>query len=315
MISRRLLRVKILQVLYANKNKQDQTSRQSEKELFFSINKSYDLYHLLMLIPLELVKTDEQRIDFSKQKLMPTINDLHPNTRFAENKLIMQIRNNIQLKKYISENKINWINYPEIVRNLYNQVKEKNYFNQYLNKDVNSYEDDKNIVLKIIEEEISSFQALENTLEELCIFWNDDIDFIVSMVYKTLKDFKETDGPDKKLMPLYKNKDDHEFAKNLYYKVMLNQNEFNQLIKEHSQNWEFDRIAIMDILIMQMAIAEILEFPSIPVKVSLNEYIEIAKDYSTPNSNTFINGILDNIVKQFRLDNKFIKTGRGLKEK
>ncbi len=135
------------------------------------------------------------------------------------------------------------------------------------------------------------------------------------MVYKTLKIFKESDGSEKKLMPLFKNTDDQEFAKKLFYKVILNTDEYEKLIKEHSQNWEFDRIAIMDKLIMQMSIAEIIEFPSIPIKVSLNEYIEIAKDYSTENSNTFINGILDNIVKQLKNNNKIIKTGRGLIDK
>ncbi len=135
------------------------------------------------------------------------------------------------------------------------------------------------------------------------------------MVFKTLKAFKESDGPEKKLMSLFKNEDDREFAMKLFHKVSLNCNDYNELIKNHSQNWEFDRIAIMDILIMRMALAEILEFPSIPIKVSLNEYIEIAKDYSTSNSNTFINGILDNIVKYLKKEDKIIKTGRGLIEK
>lgn len=315
MISRRLLRVKILQVLYANHNRHDQTIQKSEKELFFSINKSYDLYHFLMLIPIELAKIDEQRIDFSKHKLMPSMEDLQPITRFAENKLVRQLKNNLPLNKYVSENSISWVQYPELIKNLYNQIKERSYFNEYLKKNSNSYDDDKSIILRILEEEVFSFRELENALEDMSIFWNDDLDFIMSMVYKTLKIFKESDGSEKKLMPLFKNTDDQEFAKKLFYKVILNTDEYEKLIKEHSQNWEFDRIAIMDKLIMQMSIAEIIEFPSIPIKVSLNEYIEIAKDYSTENSNTFINGILDNIVKQLKNNNKIIKTGRGLIDK
>jgi transcription antitermination protein NusB len=314
MISRRLLRVKILQVLYASHNKQDQDIKQSEKELFFSINKSYDLYYLLLDLPIELARVEEQRIDIAGQKLRPTYDDLHPNNKFIQNKHINQLRNNSQLKRYISENKVNWVNNFEVIKNLFGKLRERDYFNEYLAKKSSTYEDDKALILRIIEEEVPIFQPLENTLEELSIFWNDDIDFILSMVFKTLKTFKQSDGPEKKLMPLFKNEEDRDFVKSLFYKVSLNTSEYNDLIKAHSQNWEFDRIAIMDILIMRMALAEIIEFPSIPIKVSLNEYIEIAKDYSTPNSNTFINGILDNIVKYLKKEDKIVKTGRGLIE-
>jgi len=306
--------VKILQVLYSNQTKQDQTINQSEKELFFSINKTYDLYHFLMLLPIELVKADEHRIDFAKQKHITTKDDLNPNTRFSDNRLIALLRKNWQLSRYISDSKISWGNNPEIIKNIYSKIKDKDYFISYLKNGSNDFEDDKNLILRILEEELPTNEEFEHTLEELSIFWNDDVDFVLSMVIKTLKAFKSTDGPEKALMPLYKNEDDHEFAKKLFRKAILNHEDYNILIKKNSQNWEFDRIALMDILIMQLALAEILEFPSIPIKVSLNEYIDIAKDYSTANSNTFINGILDNIVKELKSENKIIKTGRGLIE-
>jgi transcription antitermination protein NusB len=314
MISRRLIRVKILQVLYAEYNKQNQNLSQSEKELFFSINKSYDLYHLLLLLPVELIKADEQRIENSKLKLMPAHEDINPNTRFRDNKLVNQLRNNKQLNRYVTENKINWVNNHDLIKGLYSQIKEQEYFQRIMGSKSNTYEDDKYLILKIMEEEVPNYKALEYTLEELSIFWNDDIDFILNMAIKTLKSFKISDNSDKKLMPLFKKEDDKEYAKQLFRKVFLNRNDYNTLIKKHSQNWEFDRIAIMDILIMQMALAEIMEFNSIPIKVSLNEYIEIAKDYSTSNSNTFINGILDNVVKDLKTENRIIKTGRGLIE-
>lgn len=314
MISRRLLRVKILQVLYAENSCQDQTINKTEKELFFSINKTYELYHLLLLLPLELVKAEEQRIDIARQKLRPTKHDLNPNTRFAENRLVAQIRKNWQLSKYVSDNKISWVNYPVIFKNLYNIIREKDYFTEYMASTTSGYEEDKKLIIKILDEEVPRFIDLEGTLEEISIFWNDDVDFVLSMVIKTLNGFKETDGPEKKLMPLFKNEDDQDFVKRLFRKAILNNKEYNDLIKKHSQNWEFDRIAIMDILIMQMALSEITEFSSIPVKVSLNEYIDIAKDYSTHNSNTFINGILDNVVKDLKMQGKIVKTGRGLIE-
>ena len=315
MISRRLLRVKILQVLYANHNKEGQTISQAEKELFFSINKSYDLFHLFLLLPIELTKIDEQRIDIVKQRHIPTTDELEISTHFSENKLVAQLKSNWQLSRYISDNKINWNLNPEIIRGLYQQIKEKDYFKLYLSKGSSSYEDDKALILKILEEEVPAYETLGNTLEDLSIFWNDDMDFVLNMVIKTIKSFKEHDSQQKTLMPLYKNEEDQEFVKNLFRKVSVNSSEYSGLIKKHAQNWEFERIALMDILIMQMAIAEIVEFPSIPIKVSLNEYIDIAKDYSTVNSNTFINGILDNIVKEYKAENKIIKTGRGLMDK
>jgi transcription antitermination protein NusB len=314
MISRRLIRIKILQVLYAENSNDAQSVTQSEKELFFSINKAYDLYHLLMLIPLELIKLDEQRIDLSKQKLRPTNEDLNPNMRFCNNRFLAQLKSNWQLAKYIADKKVNWVNNQEIFKNLYNKVRESDYFKAYMQKVQSTYDDDKDIIISILEKEIPTFIDLEILLEEMSIFWNDDVEFMLSMVVKTFKPYKESDMPEKRLMPLFKNEDDEDFAKKLFRKVFLNKNEYGEMIKKHSQNWEFDRIAIMDILIMQMAIAEIMEFPSIPIKVSLNEYIDIAKFYSTSNSNTFINGILDNVVKELRTNNKIVKTGRGLIE-
>jgi N utilization substance protein B len=314
MISRRLLRVKILQILYAKHNTQNKSLDQYEKELFFSINKTYDLYHYFLQLLIELAKHAEYRIEAAKEKLRPTYEDLHPNKRFIENSIIQQLKKNLHFCKYISENKISWNNYPELIKNLHQKIKNQDYYNQFIISPGNSYKKDKELVLSILEKEFSSSESLYNTLEEINIFWNDDVDFVLSMVIKTIKGFNEKDKKEKLLMPLFKNEDDKEYVKKLFRKTILNQDEYNKLIKKHTQNWEFERIAIMDILIMQMALAEVIEFPSIPVKVSLNEYIEIAKDYSTVHSNTFINGILDNIIQTLKKENKIIKTGRGLIE-
>jgi N utilization substance protein B len=315
MISRRLLRVKILQVLYANFSKNDQSISQSEKELFFSINKSYDLYYLFLLLPIELVKSDEQRIEAVSQRLIQSKDSAETSVNFTENKLVALMRKNWQLSRYVSDNKVGWVKNPELIKNLYNQIREKEYYIEYINKSETTFDDDKSLILRILEEEVSVFEPLDITLEDISIFWNDDIDFVLSMVIKTLKTFKETDGPEKTLMPLFKNEEDQDFVKNLFRKVSINHVEYNTLIKQHSQNWDFERIALMDVLIMQMALAEIIEFPSIPIKVSLNEYIDISKDYSTANSNTFINGILDNVVKELTINKTIVKSGRGLLEK
>jgi N utilization substance protein B len=314
MISRRLIRTKILQILYAISRKDENSIVQAENELFFSLKKAYDLYHLILLIPIELAKVNERKIDISKQKLRPTAEDLNPNTRFIDNKLILLLKNNKPLKKYVEDNKLGWVNYSDIFKSLFNEIQKRDYFTEYLLKKEITFQDDVKVVLDILEKEIPLFNEVDAVLEEMSIFWNDDLDFVLSMVIKTIKGMKETDLPDKPLLPMYKNEDDIDFAKKLLRKVILNRDEYDELIKSHSQNWEFDRIALMDLLIMQMALAEIIEFQSIPIKVSLNEYIELAKFYSTPNSNNFINGVLDNIVKDLKAQNKIVKAGKGLIE-
>lgn len=312
MISRRLLRVKVLQVLYANHSKENQSINSSENELFLSINKSYDLYHLCFLLLIEMVRQAETRIDMLKEKHIPTPDDLNPNTRFTENKLIAKLRANQSLNRYLAEKKVSWVNQPELIGNLYAHIREQPYFIEYMQKPQSVFSDDKTLACNIIENTFAVNEDLCHTLEEMSIFWNDDLDFILSMAIKTIKNIKETDLPETPLMPLYKNNDDLEFVKNLFRKVALNQSNYGEMIKKYSKNWDFDRIALIDVLLMEMALAEFLECPSIPIKVTLNEYIELAKDYSTANSRVFINGMLDNLIQELKKENKIVKIGRGL---
>jgi len=314
MISRRLIRTKILQILYAISRKEDTSLASAEKELFFSLQKAYDLYHLMLLIPVELSKVNEWKIEIARQKLRPTYEDLHPNMRFINNRLIDLLKRNKQLNRYVSENKIGWGGYAEMFRSLFNTVQERDYFQAYMTREKIDFKDDVKVVTTILEQEVPHWADLESALEEMSIFWNDDIDFVLGMALKTIKGMRESDTPDKPLLPMYKTEEDIEFAKKLIRKAILNRDEYYELIRTHSQNWDFDRIALMDLLIMQLALAEIIEFQSIPVKVSLNEYIELAKIYSTENSNNFINGVLDHVVKDLKAQNKIIKVGKGLIE-
>jgi len=314
MISRRLIRTKILQILYAISRKEDTSLASAEKELFFSLQKAYDLYHLILLIPVELSKVNEWKIEIARQKLRPTYEDLHPNMRFINNCLIDLLKRNKQLNRYVSENKIGWGGYAEMFRSLFNTVQERDYFQAYMTREKVDFKDDVKVVTTILEQEVPQWADLESALEEMSIFWNDDIDFVLGMALKTIKGMRESDTPDKPLLPMYKTEEDIEFAKKLIRKAILNRDEYYELIRTHSQNWDFDRIALMDLLIMQLALAEIIEFQSIPVKVSLNEYIELAKIYSTENSNNFINGVLDHVVKDLKAQNKIIKVGKGLIE-
>lgn len=312
MISRRLLRIKALQTLYAFYKSGREEMSPSEKELHFNIDKAYDLYHYLLLLIVDVILYAESRIDLARNKRMPTQEDLNPNTRFVENRLIDQLRNNDSLLRFIDQHKLNWANYPELVKDIYTRIVESDEYAAYMDAEENQYADDKKFVTFIFTNIIYPNELLASILEEQSIYWNDDIEFITSMIVKTFRKFKEADGSEKNLMGLYKNSEDKDFVVKLFRQTVLNKDEYVEYIKSNTRNWDLERIAFMDILIMQMAIAELVAFPSIPTKVSLNEFLEISKFYSTSKSNVFINGVLDKVVDQLKDEKKVQKAGRGL---
>ena len=298
--------------IYAFNRREDVNLVQAEKELMFSIGKSYDLYHYLLLLVLEIADIAGEKIDFALQKRMPAPEDLNPQRRFVDNKMIEQLRKNVQFNKYISTKKLSWANYPHLPRNLYNRMIGWEVYEEYMTNEIHNYSSDRKFVINLITDMFLNSEDLQSNLEEQSIYWNDDLEYISTMVEKTLKKFKPDSDENTSLMPLFKNEEDEEFVKILFRKVIMNSNKCSELIDKNTTNWEVDRIALMDILVMQLAITEILEFPEIPVKVTLNEYIEIAKFYCTSKSSTFVNGILDNIVKEIRHEGLLNKTGRGL---
>jgi N utilization substance protein B len=312
MISRRLLRIKALMALYAFNRREDENLAQAETELMFSIGKSYDLYHYLLLLVIELADIASEKIDQALLKRMPSHADLNPKRRLIDNRVIAQLRKNIEFKNYISSKKLSWINNSHIPRLLYNKMIVWEAYEEYMLADNDNYISDKKFIIRIITDLFLNSEDLNSNLEEQSIYWNDDMEYISSMVEKTLKKFKSDSGEKTQLMPLFKNAEDEEFVKILFRKAVVNKDKCSELIDKNTTNWEVDRIALMDILVMQLAITEILEFPEIPVKVTLNEYIEIAKYYCTSKSSTFVNGILDNIVKEIRDMGLFNKFGRGL---
>jgi N utilization substance protein B len=312
MISRRLLRIKALMALYAFNRREDENLGQAETELMFSIGKSYELYHYLLLLVLDVSDIAAEKIDQALQKRMPSHEDLNPRRRFIDNQVIAQLRKNIEFKSYISSKKLSWINNSHIPRLLYSKMIVWEVYEEYMNAETNNYLSDKKFITRLITELFLNSEDLNSNLEEQSIYWNDDMEYISSMVEKTLKKFKADSGGKTPLMPLFKNDEDEEFVKILFRKAIIHSKKCSELIDKNTTNWEVDRIALMDILVMQLAITEILEFPEIPVKVTLNEYIEIAKYYCTSKSSTFVNGILDNIVKEIRDEGLFNKFGRGL---
>jgi N utilization substance protein B len=312
MISRRLLRIKALMALYAFNRREDDDLAKAEKELVFSIGKTYDLYHYLMLLVIEIADIASERIEQSLRKKMPSYEDLNPNSRFIDNEVIRQLRNNIFFNKYISASKLSWANYLHIPRQLFNSMATWNPYIQYMKSDDKDYQSDKKFIISLMTDFLPNSEDLLNCLEEQSIYWNDDMEYVLVMVEKTLKKFRADSGEKAQLMPLFKNEEDEEFVKILFRKAVLNTKKCSELIDSNTTNWEVERIALMDILVMQLAITEVIEFPEIPVKVTLNEYIEIAKYYCTSKSSTFVNGILDNIVKEIREKGMFKKYGRGL---
>lgn len=298
--------------LYAFNRREDGNLTQAETELLFSIGKTYDLYHYLLLLVLEVSDIAIEKIDQALQKYIPSHEDLNPQKRFIENQVINQLRKNLAFKSYISSNKLSWVNNSHIPRSLYNKMISWEVYEEYMKAENHNYQTDKKFVIRMITDLFSCSEDLLSNLEEQSIYWNDDMEYISAMVEKTLKKFKVDSRENAPLMPLYKNEEDEDFVKILFRKAVLNQKKCSELIDKHTTNWEVERIALMDILVMQLAITEILEFPEIPVKVTLNEYIEIAKFYCTSKSGTFVNGILDNIVKEIRETGLFNKFGRGL---
>ena len=298
--------------LYAFNRREDENLTQAETELMFSIGKTYDLYHYLLLLVLELADIAGEKIDQALLKRMPTHADLNPKRRFIDNQLIAQLRINLAFKNYVSSKKLSWVNNAHIPRLLYNKMMVWEPYEEYILAETHNYQSDKKFIIKLITILFSESEDLLSNLEEQSIYWNDDMEYISAMVEKTLKKFKAESDENMQLMALFKNEEDEEFVKILFRKAILHQKKCSELIEKNTTNWEVERIALMDILVMQLAITEILEFPEIPIKVTLNEYIEIAKYYCTSKSSTFVNGILDNIVKEIREQGLFNKFGRGL---
>ncbi len=313
MVSRRIIRAKLLQVLYAH-FKGDKDYSQSEKELFFNIEKTVDLFFYMILLIIEIADYAEKRMMINKNKQLPTEEDLNPNTRFIDNHIIKQLKENKQLNDVLNHKKLSWVNHQDIIRSLFLDMQESLHYKSYMKSNEQSYKADKTFIINLYRDIILNSEQLTSSLEEQSIYWNDDLEFISSIIIGILQNIKKGQTPDELLLKddAKSQDDDLDFARQLFRKTVLNYTDHKKLIDKHAQNWDIERIAFMDILIMALAITEIIEFNTIPVNVTFYEYIELAKLYSTENSSTFINGILDKITEELRKENKIKKQGRGL---
>ena len=307
MINRVLIRLKIVQIIYAYYQNGGKNLDTAEKELFFSLSKAYDLYNYLLLLMVEVTKQANKKLNAAKNKLIPTKEELFPNTKFVENRFIAQLEVNKQLLDFAGNQKKTWENEADFVKSLCEQIMESDIYKEYMASETSSYEEDREVWRKIYKKIIFNNAELDQVLEDQSLYWNDDKEIVDTFVLKTIKRFEEKNGAKQELLPEFKDDEDQDFARRLFRRAILNSDYYRHLISENTKNWDLDRVAFMDVIIMQIALAEVLSFPNIPVSVSLNEYVETANLYSTPKSGGFINGTLDGIVNQLKKENKLTK--------
>jgi transcription antitermination protein NusB len=313
MLNRRHLRIKVLQALYAYFQSDETNHGKAERELLASVDRIYDLYLYMLLSFVEIKAVTIARMEEAKLKRMPTEEDLHPNMKMVDNKIFEILENHAGLRHESEQSNVNWLgdDMQEMIKKMTAALKDSEVYFQYMNAEETGFETDKAFAIALFKADIANSQLLYNYFEEKSIHWMDDIDLACSMVLKTLKSFTETG--DNKILPLYKEPEEEiEFINLLFRKTIVWDKDNSKIIDDLTKNWEFDRIAKMDVLLMKMAITEFQAFNYIPKKVTLNEYIEISKFYSTPKSNGFINGILDKAIDVLEKDNKIQKIGRGL---
>jgi N utilization substance protein B len=278
----------------------------AENELLFSLRKSYDLYHYFLLLILELTNHHERMLDNRKHKYMPTYEELHPDMRLVNNRFVKQLSLNEDLQHYIKEYKISWNNDQDFLKSTLDMLLSSDLYAQYIANPDDSFEIDREFWRAAFKKLILENEFVIDFLEDKSIFWNDDMEIIGTFILKTIKRFRE-EGSKQMLLPMFKDEEDRLFAVKLFRESLLHGVEIRERISRHMRNWETERVANIDMVIMQVAVAEILTFPSIPVRVSLNEYIDTAKYYSTPKSGVFINGILDAVVDELKKENRLFK--------
>lgn len=300
-----------MQSVYAMIQSHNDDIVKEEKFLKHSIQKMFDLYVLLLYLMVEVQKHAEQKIEISKKKYLATKEDLSPNTKFINNRLIKKIAESSSVALHLEAKKLNnWSMDDEYVKIMWDQLQKSDLYRRYLNTVEDSYKVDKSFVIDFYKEIIAPNEKLAEYFEDTNITWVDDIPFVNTWVVRSLNK-QNTNGPFM-LGSLYKNSDDEEFVSELYKKVMLHHHTFEDDIKNHTPNWESDRIADIDMILIKMGICEFLHFPSIPTRVTINEYIEVAKDYSTQKSGYFVNGVLDKLSKEYTESKRLVKVGRGL---
>lgn len=306
MINRKLIRVKIVQLTYAYYQNGHHNMDTAEKELLFSLSKAYDLYNYLLGLIVAITQEERRRVDIATRRAEREGTET-PSQRFAFNKFATQLEENKELNLFMEDKKMSWENDVEAVRKLCGQIEQSPLYQEYMMSDAEDYETDRELWRRIYRTLIQGNEDLDAILEEKSLYWNDDKEIVDTFVLKTIKRFDPANKADQELLPEYDDTEDREYALKLFRSTILNADTYQRYMSETSRNWNFSRLAYMDVVLMQIAIAEMLTFPNIPISVTINEYVDLAKLYSTPKSGGYINGMLDAIARHL------VDTGRLLK--
>lgn len=312
MLNRRQLRIKLLHVFYAFYQAEEKDAVRAHQALEHSVNKMQELYVLLLLLVGSMQAMAIERIEAGRKKQLPSPEDLNPNTKFVTNRPLRVIANSKRLAKTAQELGVGWGNHQELLRKVFKGLLDHEEYIEYMATAERGFRHDREYLIRMFRKHMIQNEPFEDSLEEQSIFWNDDLDLCASMVIKTIKTIREDDD-DLELLPLWReDDDDRNFMEILFQNTLGQADENEALITEAAANWDLERIALIDRILMKMAIAEARSFESIPLKVTLNEYIELSKYYSTPKSSGFINGILDQLFNEMKSDKRIVKVGRGL---
>jgi len=307
MINRTIIRIKVLQIVYAYYQKNSNDLALAENELMFSMQKSYDLYHYLLLLIVLLTDAEQKRLDKQKNRLLATEAERNPNLRLAGNRLAEQLSRDAQLQKFAREKGTFWNNEDfHFVRSTLNKILQSDIYNDYLESD-DTYESDREFWHKVFKQLILKDDELYDILEDQSVYWNDDLDIIGAFALKTIRRLANEKSSAQVLLPQFKDSEDKDFAIQLLHHSILDGEDNNRRITNQINNWDIERLAQVDLYILQISLAELRNFPTIPISVTLNEYIELARYYSTPKSPVFINGILDAIVKELKNERLLFK--------
>ncbi|MBR0490276.1 MAG: transcription antitermination factor NusB [Prevotella sp.] len=306
MINRELIRVKVVQLTYAYYQNGNHNMDQAEKELLFSLSKAYDLYNYMLWLIVAITREARRRMEIATQRAEREGTEL-PSQKFAYNKFAVQLEDNLQLNDFIETKKMTWDDDIEVVRKILAQIEESEIYQAYMDSDDDSYDTERELWRKIYRTLIERNADLDAVLEEKSLYWNDDKEVVDTFVLKSIKRFDPQNGAKQELLPEYKDEEDKEFACKLFRATILNADQYQRYMSETSRNWDFNRLAYMDVVIMQIAIAEMMTFPNIPVSVTINEYVDLAKLYSTPKSGGYINGMLDAIAHYLKDTGKMVK--------
>jgi len=279
----------------------------AEKELLFSLSKAYDLYNYLLELIVAVTREEQHRVEILTQRAQREGAEA-PSPKFACNKFALQLEENKTLGEFMETQKQSWHDDIEFVRKLCNQIEQSQAYAEYMASEDDSYEADREIWRKLYRQLIQENEDLDALLEEKSLYWNDDKEVVDTFVLKTIKRFDSKNESKQELLPEYKDEEDKDFARKLFRATILNADQYQHYMSETSRNWDFSRLAYMDVVVMQIAIAEMLTFPNIPVSVTINEYVDLAKLYSTPKSGGYINGMLDSIARYLIDTGKMLKT-------